>query len=471
MKKNGAQMLSEIDRKVGETRTHVQDLSGHISETQNKIDTLEQEETKLYSKLAALRLGVLNDTPMQNEITDTENGVRAILKERQDARDALDKKLQANQADQNALEQERVTAAKSLESLANKIKSKEQKVLDGLAKEVAYQTHEANIQTLEIQIARTEHKIKTAQDDYNEKTQPYKNDPLFMYLWDRGYNTSTYRASSLIRVLDRWVARLSAYNPARRNFAMLSGIPEKLMQHKEILEERMENLERDQDSLEKSAFEKAGVLKLQNSYAEKHDALEDIDTRLGIFESGHQEILDKKAEYLDKADPLYEKAVTVLGDIYKSDTPENLRREALLTATSDDDNLVRRLLAIDAEMDEQKVHLDSYVSALNVAQHELSQAQQVRTTFKNKGYASHQTKFSDNNMFQIFLGQFITGVLTNSDFWEFVGQICVEVMGSNSRGYRSRGQRRPSRQSRTSFPRSRPAPSRSSGGFRTGGGF
>src|SRR5690606_16754243 len=68
-------------------------------------------------------------------------------------------------------------------------------------------------------------KTLQAETDREEKGRPYRDDPLFMYLWERRYGTGTYRANNLVTYLDGLVAGLVRYRDARPNFAMLNDIP------------------------------------------------------------------------------------------------------------------------------------------------------------------------------------------------------------------------------------------------------
>ena len=60
-----------------------------------------------------------------------------------------------------------------------------------------------------------EEKAAFARGDLATKGKPYLDDPLFAYLWRRGWGTAAYRAGPLTRLLDGWVARIARYEPAR----------------------------------------------------------------------------------------------------------------------------------------------------------------------------------------------------------------------------------------------------------------
>src|SRR5690606_31869407 len=83
-------------------------------------------------------------------------------------------------------------------------------------------------------------KTLQAEADREQKGRPYRDDPLFMYLWEAGYGTRNYRANSLVRWLDGMVAKLVGYREARPNFAMLNEIPLRLREHAERQEQLAE---------------------------------------------------------------------------------------------------------------------------------------------------------------------------------------------------------------------------------------
>ena len=80
-----------------------------------------------------------------------------------------------------------------------------------------------------------ERKAAQAEADLEQKRKPYEADPLFMYLWRRGFGTPRYRAAPFVRHFDRKVARLVGFDDARRNYAVLVELPVRLREHAEQL--------------------------------------------------------------------------------------------------------------------------------------------------------------------------------------------------------------------------------------------
>src|SRR5687767_15112490 len=80
-------------------------------------------------------------------------------------------------------------------------------------------------------IAAAERKADQAEKDLSEK----QADPLFMYLWERGYGSPSYRAGKFARFLDRKLARLIGFDEARQNYSVLVNLPVRLREHVERL--------------------------------------------------------------------------------------------------------------------------------------------------------------------------------------------------------------------------------------------
>jgi hypothetical protein len=84
-------------------------------------------------------------------------------------------------------------------------------------------------------IAAAERKADQAEGDLSAKRVPYEADPLFMYLWERGFGTPNYRSARFARFLDRKVARLIGFEEARRNYSVLVDLPVRLREHADRL--------------------------------------------------------------------------------------------------------------------------------------------------------------------------------------------------------------------------------------------
>src|SRR5690606_40366105 len=95
----------------------------------------------------------------------------------------------------------------------------------------AFQARRKGLAALAEIEAQSLRKTEQAEADREQKGRPYRDDPLFMYLWEAGYGTSGYRANNLVAWLDGKVAALIGFPEARPNFSMLNEIPLRLREH------------------------------------------------------------------------------------------------------------------------------------------------------------------------------------------------------------------------------------------------
>ena len=88
-------------------------------------------------------------------------------------------------------------------------------------------------------VEAAERKAAQAEADLAAKRVPYEQDPIFMYLWRRGFGTPRYTSTGLVRNLDRMVARHVGYADASRNYTMLTELPIRLREHADRLRGRL----------------------------------------------------------------------------------------------------------------------------------------------------------------------------------------------------------------------------------------
>lgn len=78
---------------------------------------------------------------------------------------------------------------------------------------------------------RAEAQAADAEAELQAKRGPYEADPLFLYLWRKGYGTQAYEGTGLTRRMDRRVARLIDFEAARANYHALTTLPGRLRAH------------------------------------------------------------------------------------------------------------------------------------------------------------------------------------------------------------------------------------------------
>ncbi|MGH1404885.1 MAG: hypothetical protein ACRBDL_11655 [Alphaproteobacteria bacterium] len=428
-KRSGKHLLSDIDKKAHYKRSSIKEMNKNITKTQRHIEYLKQEETQTYMQLAEIRLALLENPETKKQISLAEKKATDAITTRQNSEDTLDKSLDQNQSAQNDLEQKRTEYLASIEASYVALKDAEKHIEIELLDDAIHNAFTQDIEQLENTIIRVDNKVILARDDYQEKSIPYYNDELFMYLKKRHYGTSAYTIKlSLIRYLDDKVARLINYEAARRNYTLLHSIPGKLVQHKDLLNKKIESVKLDQKNYKKNYFEQKGISKLQQDYLKQQDSLDRIDQELEILENEHTDIIQRKMDLLNKSDDTENHTVTVLHNIYKSDKLSTLKQYAAMTATQDDDKLVKKLYELDKKISSKEILLSTYQQSLQQERKHLENIQSARKTYKKKRYDVRRTTFEDDDIFSALLTKFLGGLLSKRRFWHAVGDMVEDVI-------------------------------------------
>ena len=117
--------------------------------------------------------------------------------------------------------------------------------------------------------------------DREQKGRPYRNDPLFAYLLDRGYGTTAYKGRGLVAGLDGWVAKLTGFDTARQHFAMLNAWPARVAAPCRAARRSTSwPARRTIEEIEQNAIDNAGGATVRMALTDAQARIEAIDVRL-----------------------------------------------------------------------------------------------------------------------------------------------------------------------------------------------
>ncbi len=426
-RRNGRDTLDDIDRRAYTMRSDINDFSKNISRIEQDLEKLNQEEAQIYLRLAEVRLDFIDDPDIVDKISIAERRAGEIMLSRSASRQKLDQELKDNQAEQKAFEKERQFLLARLDQFRMQAEEAKASSLAKLRKDIAYLEILGRIKVKQKQIERTDHKIEVSRSDYKEKSKPYHTDELFVYLNERQYGLSGYKASALISTLDQWVAGLIRYDEARRNYNMLLSIPGKLLQYKQILQKQLDGIEQEKIDYQQAFYKKDGTLVDQESYLKQKEAIDSIDAKIRHAALEQDRIVRLKTSEADQVDETYGRAIETLKNLYINKSLESLRHYALLSAPQEDDELVSRLISIEKWRNDQNASLVSYKRTVADLNQQYQRLEEARGAYKNRGYDTSRTVFNNDGMFGVLLGEFLVGVLSNRQLWRAVGEIIEDV--------------------------------------------
>lgn len=256
-------------------------------------------------------------------------------------------------------------------------------------------------------------KAVQAEIDRKEKAKPYEADPLFTYLWERRFGTAAYRASPLVRFLDRKVASLIRYDAARADYAMLTEIPVRLREHAARCEAQIDAaadalaaFERETLLREGLSEREAAVVSAKSALDAAETALADASEKLAAIEGEREKASARGAQFAQ--------AVDVLAEADGRASIKALRAEAERTRTAEDDAIVARLEQIDTRIGALDREAQDLRDAIRKAAERRAEVERERNTFHRRGYDHPQGGFENGASLAETLAKIAAGALAGA---------------------------------------------------------
>jgi hypothetical protein len=415
---SGSDILAMIERLLDDTRRELENVDTRLARGTAELERLRQSELGVLGVLARVRLREIERGELQGELDATGRQVTELLAQRGDAQAAVGAELAAAQEALAKLEQERTAQHAMVAAAEEAVDAAEAAAQQQLKADAAYRARLEAAEASDRIADLAEAKAQAAHTDRIEKGKPYEADPLFAYLWSRGYGTSRYGAGPFTRLLDGWVARVAEFEPLRRNYWMLTEMPARFDEHAQ----RMRALA-DEDvaavrALEHAAAAAAGVPERESVLAAAADAQAAIDRRIDEQEAAIAALVEKRAAFAAGEDDLSRRCTQVLSDALRGEKMRTLRERANLTPSSDDDAAVDELTAIRADTPRLTDEVARYRTLHDAHRDRAAKLEEIRKRFKEHKYDAVTSEFVNGALIATLLTQLLAGSLGVGEIWD-----------------------------------------------------
>jgi hypothetical protein len=409
---SGQQALRSIEQATAAIRGQESEFVALLRSADEDLARLRAERTGLFRQFAIVRLDVLQSEKIGTELASAERRALQLIADGKSALDTLSVRLGEAQAARQKAEEDRHSKAEEVTRILGELEELQARVEPQVRGSTEWIAQKGSADQAERIFLAADSKASGAEADRAAKGKPYENDPLFMYLWRRGFGTSQYASGYFVRFFDEKVAALVGYQGARANYAMLNEIPARLREHAERRRASLETERHKQLLIEQAGLAAAGSGEIEKRLEAARLALFEADGRLReadkVIES-----LDRardKAIQTDDQSP-YGQAVRILAEADSREPLGDLYRKAARTRSGDDDAMVRQIEGLDqriakAEQDRVSIRRKAQEVAQRRAEIEAQRAQ-----FHRMGYDNPMAQFRNENVIAEVLGGIIQGAV------------------------------------------------------------
>jgi len=492
--------MRSLDDAVRDIRREENDVGKRLSRSSERVAKIRENEAELFRKLAALRLDSDGQKQIEGQLFRAEREARDMLKSHSASFAQSERQIELLDKKIASLAEDRRKALADIDVQQEKLKALAKQISAIIARDPEFDEKRAVADQLQAIANESLKKTSQAEADQEQKGRPYRQDPLFIYLWEAGYGTTNYKANNLVRWLDAKVARLIGYQDARANFSMLNEIPLRLGEHAERQIAAAEKAEAALDEIEARAVSKAGGDPIKKALTAAQERIETIDREMVKTEDERDTLVKKLRQLAEGREPAFAKAVKNLATAMQGREIADLMAQARQTRTLDDDIIIAKIDDARVRLIDEENETGELRERLKVLARRRRELEDIAWEFKKSQFDDPRSVFRKEELVGDMLNQFLHGAISAASYWgqwqrsqnwragttDWGGGIGLPNRGRRSNwsqrgpwssgssrngapGSRSGGMR--SKSGKFNRPRSGSRGSRKSGGFKTGGGF
>ncbi|TKT74878.1 hypothetical protein [Aquamicrobium sp. LC103] len=462
--------LSSIERAILGVRAEEDRLIVTLRSAEEEAARLRTHKADGFKALATVRLEMLMRDKIVRELDAAERqALELIERRRRKLDDVADRRARATVA-ATVAEANRAEKARAVEKAGERIDEFTARIEAKIRSEPAWTAQEQRVAEAEAKAAAAADKATQAETDRESKGKPYRDDPLFMYLWRAGYGTSEYRAGAITRYFDGKVALLLGYNGARTNYHMLNEIPLRLREHADRVAAMVDDEIAKRSAIERQALEAEGIAALEKELEAAEKALDTVESNLEEARNELAALDEEQGREADAGDPDYRRAVQILAERLSREDLRTLYDEAVRTPTPKDEQIVDQL----GKLDQSIARADAEIQQVRSTAAELArkrlELEQSRGHFRQRGYGDPLGEFTNGDVIGTVIGGILKGALSSRNLDDVLNEGFRRRMPRSPGGFGG-GLRLPRGGSwggGISLPQGR---SSGGGGFRTGGRF
>lgn len=414
----GPEALASLDEAMRDIRREEDEIAKRLARSAERVTKIREGEAELFRQLAQLRLDPAVQGELDGAISAAETKARTMLKVHAKELGKAEKDVADSDAALARLTAERAEALTAFEGHQAELRALASRLGDSIAKDPAFAAKQAQASELAEVAAQSMRKTEQAEADRDEKGKPYRDDPLFMYLWEAGYGTSGYRANNLIRYFDGLVANIVGFHKARPNFTMLNEIPLRLREHAERQIEIAKAAEAEVDALETAAIDKAGGKPIREAMAAAQKHIDALDAQIVATEDKRDEATKALGTLAQGGNPAFDNALSELSAALGREDIKTLLADARQTRTGQDDTIVAQIDDARARAREEENEAREQNERLSTLAARRRELEDIQWEFKKQRFDDPRSSFREDRLVGDMLNDFLRGGITAATYWD-----------------------------------------------------
>jgi hypothetical protein len=452
------QALSLVTDATQSEQTQLDGVDAELDGLRRQLNGLLAQRGEQLKALARVRLDVIDRGAVAAGLDGVERAAAALLAQRDREAAQLEQTIAAANETLRQLEQSHAEQSEAVRQAGEALEQAEAATRTRLEDDPDWKSKAEQAREAARIALHADEKATESEQEQSTKGADYQADPLFMYLWRRGYGTDDYRAWGLTRWLDGKVARLIGYDDARLGYRRLLEIAPRLREHAHHMQQNAEAAQAELEALTRAAEEADGIPPLEQALAAAEAQEDAVEERVDAAQRQLEGLLGRRATFAAGDDPHTRQAVEQLARALGERDLASLEQAARATPYPEDDRIVDALQGLEQDQRRLNFMLENLKQTRARQQDRFRELARVKHEMRRRGMDRPGSTFADNALVAMMIGNFVKGLLDSDEL--------IKVLTEQ---YRYRRPRPPSTTIPGGFGHGFPRGGGRSGGF--GGGF
>jgi len=393
MSYKGASVFSRLRRGISRAKQRLAKVDQSLQRDMRELTEVREALANRYRELAGFYLEEIDAQRLGARFDQTFRDVAVLLDRRDREFDQAQAKLQANEQLFDQVEAEQPSRIEARDEAAAALEDRTIQVQQALLQDSEFQALRERWQQTQAKHAQVTERLAAAVDDRDLKRQPYDDDKVFSYLWERRYGTEHYRSRGLTRVFDGWLAAFIDYDKTSRNFELLLAIPDRLRTHSESLQREIDGFAKRLDDAFEAKFQADGGSPLREQMERSEQILQRTIDEAARLRQESERLGLRVAKFEQGADELSSEAMQRQRDQFAVDPLPQLWRRATSTPSRVDDQLVQRIERLRRQEHELIEDIEEDRHDASRYRKHLSHLQAVELEFQRRRWDSSYSRF------------------------------------------------------------------------------
>jgi hypothetical protein len=414
---SGPDALRSLDEALRDIRREEDEIARRVARSAERVTKIRETEGELFRQLAAVRLDPATQAELSGRLSQAEIRAREMLKQHAAELSAAESALKGLDKTIAALTSERAALLAQVDKHQGDLRELAARIASTIEQDPVYAAKQKQATELATIAGEATSKTKQADTDRELKGRPYREDRLFMYLWESGYGTKDYHANPLVAWLDRLVAKRIGFAAARPNYIMLNEIPMRLREHAERQAAAAAEAQAELEILQNAAIDASGGKPMREALEAAQARIAAIDTKMVGLQDDRDEQTKKQRQLAQGGDPAFAQAISALAEGLGREDIKNLLAEARLTHTGQDDTIIAQIDDARRRARDELADTSDQQSRLKTLAARRRELEDIQYEFKKSGYDDPRSSFGEDRLVGDMLNEFLTGAITATAYW------------------------------------------------------